>query len=310
MNFKTILAFLVVYLVWGSTFGAIKVGLESFPPFLMASMRFLISGIAFLCIADFKEIRSMSRKEVKTEFTVGLLLNFSNAVVCWAQQFVPTGIAALIVGAVPVMFILFNWISFEKKMPHPSALFAFAIGLTGIMLISMDRTAVSNWWVVGVLILANTTWVAGSLLFRMSSSKRAYFPRAAVQMLFGGTFLFIMSNVLGERSVNFSEVQLSGYLSVAYLAFFGTVIAYTAYSYLLKNVKPEMTSTYALVNPLVALTLGVLFFKESFTPKIAYSAGLILMSVVLVLYGDKLFRRLVPVLIPVRKNNAPKEPMD
>src|SRR5690606_3380618 len=97
-------------------------------------------------------------------------------------------------------------------------------------------------------------------------------------------------------------IPLEAYLSVLYLGGMGTVIAYTAYSYLLKTVKPELVSTYALVNPIVALALGVLFLGEAFTMKIAYASGLIVMSVLLVLYGEKLFIRLVPAFVPVKKN--------
>lgn len=309
MNFRVLFAFAVVYLVWGSTFTAIKWGLDSFPPFMLASLRFLVAGFCFLMISKFKDIKSMTRPELKREILVGVLLTCSNAAVCWAQQFIPSGVAALIVGSLPVMFILFNWVGFEKKTPHISAMLAFAMGLTGIALISLDKAAASNPWVVLALILGNGTWVCGSLLFRMSKSKLDYFPRATVQTLCGGTFLMVISTVLGERAIVWDGLKASGVVSVLYLALAGTVLAYTAYSFLLKNVRTELTSTYALVNPLIALILGVIFFGEPFTFKVSVAAVMILLSVFLVLYGDKIFLRPIPVKVasnPGTHNPAPR----
>lgn len=311
MNFKVVIAFVTVYFVWGSTFGAIKIGLESFAPFWLAALRFALAASVFFVLANKKEIRSMTKKEVINEGLIGMLLCFSNAGVCWTQQFIPSGIAALIVGSLPVMFILLNWFGFEKKAPHPSALLAFGIGISGILLLSMDKTAISNWWVVAALVFVNSTWVCGSLLIRMSGNNKSYFSKASIQLGSGSLFLVLLSFLMGEKHVSFGDIPLSAYLSVLYLGGMGTVIAYTAYSYLLKNVKPEMVSTYALVNPVVALILGVLFLDEVFTVNIAYASGLILMSVLLVLYGEKLFIRLVPAFVSVKKNpNVLKEHQD
>lgn len=311
MNFKVIIAFVIVYFVWGSTFGAIKIGLESFAPFWMASLRFGLAAFVFFILANKKELRSMTKKEVIHEGLIGMLLCFSNAGVCWSQQFIPSGVAALIVGSLPVMFIVLNWLGFEKKTPHPSAFLAFGIGISGILLLSMDKTAISNWWVVAALIFVNSTWVCGSLLIRMSANNKSYFSKASIQLGVGSIFLVLLSFLMGEKHLSFGSVPVSAYLSVLYLGGMGTVVAYTAYSYLLKTVKPEMVSTYALVNPIVALFLGVLFLDEAFTIKIAYASGLILMSILLVLYGERIFMRLVPAMVPVKKNpNALSEHQD
>lgn len=288
MKGKVLISFAVIYLVWGSTFTAIKLGLESFPPITLAACRFLISGLIFLFLSRLKDIRSMSRSEIKNEMIVGVLLNIGNAGVCWSEQYLSSGIAALIVGALPVIFILFNWISFEKKVPHYSVFFAVVLGILGISLISSDDSSSADWKVVLVLILANVAWVAGSLKFRMSKSGLSYYPRAAVQLLTGSLSLFIFSTLFGEKVI-VSSITLPGVFSVLYLAVAGTVIAYSAYSFLLKNIKTELVSTYALINPLVALILGILFLGEPFTATISLSAALIILSVVLTIYGDRLF---------------------
>lgn len=291
MNFKIILSFAVIYIVWGSTFTAIKWGLDTFPPFMLAGLRFFVAGIAFFIIAKGKGILEMNKKEISREMLIGILLTTANAGVCWSEQYLSSGVAALIVGAIPVMFMVVNWLSFEKKAPHISAIFGVLVGIFGIVLISTDgESSASSWMVVGALILANCSWVIGSLMIRTSDTKHAYFPRAAVQLISGSVFLFITSFLMGERSVPLSEVGLPGYASVAYLALIGTILAYTCYSYLLKNVRTEITSTYALVNPLVAMIFGVMFLNEPFTVKIAISTALILLSVVLVLYGNQMFQ--------------------
>lgn len=291
MNFKIILSFTVIYIVWGSTFTAIKWGLDTFPPFMLAGLRFFVAGLAFFIIAKGKGILEMNRKEISREMLIGILLTTANAGVCWSEQYLSSGVAALIVGALPVMFMVINWLSFEKKAPHVSAIFGVLVGIFGIVLISMDgNSSASSWMVVGGLILANCSWVVGSLMIRTTDTKHAYFPRAAVQLVSGSVFLFMLSFLMGERSVPLSEVGLPGIASVAYLALAGTILAYTCYSYLLKNVRTEITSTYALVNPLVAMIFGVMFLNEPFTVKIAISTALILLSVVLVLYGNQMFQ--------------------
>lgn len=298
MKVKILLSFAIIYIVWGSTFTAIKVGLDSFPPIMLASLRFLTAGSIFLFFARLKDFKAMRMNDIKNDVFIGVLLNFGNAGVCWSEKYMSSGVAALVVGAIPVIFMLLNWLSFEHKLPHVSALFAVALGLLGIGLISTDGQSTSDWTVVLVLLLSNCSWVAGSLKFKNTPSSFTYYSRASVQLLSGGICLLTTSILLREN-FHLVNVQISGILSVLFLAVVGTVIAYTAYSFLLKNVSTEVTSTYALVNPLVALILGMVFLQEPFTAKVAVSASLILFSVVLTLYGESLFKKLLKVDIPI-----------
>lgn len=301
MNAKILISFAAIYIIWGSTFTAIKWGLDSFPPFMLAGMRFMLAGFLFFMLAKWKEYKSMSFSDITKEFRIGILLTLGNAGVCWSEQYISSGVAALIVGALPVMFMIGNWLSFEKKTPHISAILAFIVGMTGIMLISLDSSSASDWKVVLALLLANCSWVVGSLLLRTSKSTVSYYPRASIQTFFGGLTIFVFSFVVKERAVDFGSIKMAGIMSVFYLAFAGTLLAYTAYSFLLKNVATEITSTYALINPLIALLFGVLFLDEPFSIKIAVSTALILMSVLIVLYGDKMFKQPVKVVV---KNNG------
>lgn len=293
MNFKIILSFAVIYIVWGSTFTAIKLGLDTFPPIMLAGLRFFVAGVTFLFIARGKGILAMTKKDISREALIGILLTSANAGVCWSEQYLSSGVAALIVGAIPVMFMLLNSLGFEKQIPHPSAILGVLIGILGILFISVDNSSSgSNWFVVLIVILANCSWVIGSLMIRATVTTHAYFPRAAVQLISGSTFLFVTSSLMGERSVPLDTIGFSGVASVAYLSLVGTILAYTCYSFLLKKVRPEITSTYALVNPLVAMIFGVLWLSEPFTLNIALATALILFSVVLVLYGRQVFQKL------------------
>lgn len=297
MNFKIILSFAAIYIIWGSTFTAIKWGLDSFPPFMLSSLRFLLAGMVFFLMAKGKGFKGMTHQDIQREMMVGIFLTLGNAGVCWSEQYISSGIAALIVGAVPVMFILFNWFGFEKKSPSVSAVVGFAVGIMGITLISLDDTAASDWKVILALLLANCSWVMGSLLMRTTKTTHAYFPRASIQLVTGGLFNMMISTIIGERAVAWGNLETVGLLSVAYLAFAGTILAYTCYSYLIRNVRTELASTYALVNPLLAILFGVAWLNEPFTTKIAISTALILGSVFMVLYGNKL----IPGKVMVKK---------
>lgn len=286
MNLKIIFSFAVIYIIWGSTFTAIKFGLHSFPPFVLAGLRFAVAGFVFVILAKGK-IFHFTKKEFSREALIGILLTAANAGVCWSEEYLSSGVAALIVGALPMMFIIFNWIGFEKQVPHYSALIGLLIGFFGIALISMDNASVGSWFVVFGLLIANSLWVVGSLLMRVTESRHKYFSRAGVQLLTGSAFLFLTSTVIGERAVLWHELETKAIISVLYLALAGTILAYTCYSFLIKSVKPELTSTYALVNPLVAIIFGVLWLDEPLTLKVTIATPLIILSVALVLYGKK-----------------------
>lgn len=289
MNLKVIFAFLAVYLIWGSTFTAIVYGLESFPPFLLAASRFSLAGIIFALMTKGQGFKGLTRSQLSKEMVVGVLITSANALVCWVEQFISSGVTALIVGAMPIWFILFNWLGFERKVPHTSAILALLIGFLGIATISVDKLHSPDWRMVLVLITSNCLWVIGSLLIRANPSPLKYNNRAAIQMLSGSVFLFLLSSIMGEKLLN---VTTPGYLSVIYLAVAGTIVAYSSYSYLLRTVSPEMTSTYALVNPLLAMLLGVIWLNEPFTARLAVASALIIFSVMMVLYGRVLFKML------------------
>lgn len=290
MSPRIFLSFLVIYIVWGSTFTAIKWGLDAFPPFLMAGIRFVIAGLLFFIFSKHKEFKTLNRGEFFREAQIGILLTLANAGVCWSEQYLSSGVAALIVGSIPLQFAILNWLKFEKKKPHPMAILGLIIGMLGIGLISWEKASWSNTLVILGLLTANFAWTTGSLVIRVSQTKLSFFSRASIQMTVGGSILLILSPLMGERAVEWGHLPLAGILSVLYLALAGTVLAYTCYSYLLRTVAPEITSTYALVNPLLAVIFGVIYLNEPITSKVILSSLLIVTSVALVIYGPKLMK--------------------
>lgn len=290
MSPRIILSFLVIYVVWGSTFTAIKWGLEAFPPFTLAGLRFMAAGLVFLILSRGKGINKLTSSELLREVMIGILLTLANAGVCWSEQYLSSGVAALIVGSIPLQFALVNWVTFEKKKPQLMAIFGLFVGLCGLAVISWETSSVTNIVVVFGLLLANLSWTVGSLVIRVSHSPLSSMARGAIQMTVGGVVLMILSPLIGERATEWSSISTAGILSVLYLGLMGTVLAYTCYTYLLKEVAPEITSTYALVNPLLAIIFGMIYFEEPITIKVVIASLLIITSVGLVIYGPKLMK--------------------
>ncbi len=290
MSPKVLFSFLVIYIVWGSTFTAIKWGLVDFPPFILAGLRFVLAGMLFLILSRGKGLKNLTRNEILREVLIGVLLTLANAGVCWSEQYLSSGVAALIVGAIPLQFAVVNWIAFEKKKPQVMAIFGLFVGLCGLAVISWETSSATSLVVVFGVLVANLSWTIGSLTIRVTHSPLSFISRGSIQMTAGGIILLIVSPLIGERAVAWSAISTSGILSVLYLGLIGTVLAYTCYSYLLKEVAPEITSTYALVNPLLAIIFGMIYLNEPVTLKVIVASILIITSVGLVIYGPKLMK--------------------
>jgi drug/metabolite transporter (DMT)-like permease len=290
MSPRILFSFLVIYIVWGSTFTAIKWGLEEFPPFTLAGLRFIAAGLVFLLLSRGKGISKLTSSEFLREVMIGILLTLANAGVCWSEQYLSSGVAALIVGSIPLQFAIVNWIAFEKKKPQLMAIFGLVVGLVGLAVISWESSSVTSTIVVLGLLLANLSWTVGSLVIRVTRSPLSSMARGSIQMTVGGIVLMILSPLIGEKATDWSTITSTGVLSVLYLGLMGTVLAYTCYSYLLKEVAPEITSTYALVNPLLAIIFGMIYLNEPITLRVVLASLLIITSVALVIYGPKLIK--------------------
>ncbi len=279
-------AFAVVYLVWGSTFLGIKFAVETLPPFLMAACRFLLSGAILYAVLRLRGVAPPTRSQwQRGAWTGALLLLGGNGLVTWAQQVVPSGKAALVVATTPLWMVLLGWLLYRADRPSLRVWVGLAAGFLGAALLIHPAGETSGGTVAGFLALlaAPVCWSAGSLESRRIPPSENALLTSAMQMLAGGTLMLVAGSILGEWPVLMTrEVSTRSLAALAYLTVFGGLLAFTTYAWLLRVASPTAVSTYAYVNPLVAVLLGWLVVDEVLDSRIAVAAALILGAVVLI----------------------------
>jgi drug/metabolite transporter (DMT)-like permease len=278
-RFSVLLALFLLYAVWGSTYLAMRVALEGFPTFRMGALRFLVAGSLLFLFARARGAPLPSRVQWRNSFVVGtLLLAVGNGGVSYAEQTVTSGMAALVVSAMPLWMALFAGLF--GKWPSATDWAALALGALGIVLLHLGSDLRASPAGMLALLVASGAWAFGSLW-----SKRLSMPRGAMatatQMLGGGAVLLGVSLLLGERFTAWPSARAVG--ALAYLVVFGSLVAFSAYLYLLANVRPTLASSYAYVNPVVAILLGAALGRESIPPAAWLATPLILASVAVVL---------------------------
>ncbi|MGO9764765.1 MAG: drug/metabolite exporter YedA [Myxococcaceae bacterium] len=273
------LALLLLYLIWGSTYLAMRVALEGFPTFRMGAVRFLVAGAALFLLAKARGAPFPTPLQWRNCLLVGtLLLAVGNGGVAYAEQTVGSGLAALVVSAMPLWMAFFSGVF--GKWPSAGDWAALGLGALGILLLHQGSDLHANPGGMLALLLASASWAFGSLW-----SRRLELPRgamaAATQMLGGGAVLLGVSFLNREHFAAFPSGRALG--ALAYLVVFGSLLAFSAYLYLLGRVRPTVASSYAYINPLVAMLLGSAFGGEAVPPVAVLATPLILASVAVVL---------------------------
>jgi drug/metabolite transporter (DMT)-like permease len=274
-----VLALFLLYFVWGSTYLAMRVAMQGFPPFRMGALRFLVAGTALFLFALARGARLPSPVQWRNSLLIGsLLLAVGNGGVAFAEQTVGSGLAALVVSGMPLWMAVFAGVF--GKWPSAGDWAALALGALGILLLHAGSDLHANPAGMVALLVASASWAFGSLF-----SRRLELPKgamaAATQMLAGGTVLAGASWLRGEHFTAWPSARSVG--ALAYLAVFGSLVAFSAYLYLLARVRPAVASSYAYVNPVVALLFGAALGGEA-VPRVALLATpLILASVAVVL---------------------------
>ena len=253
-----VLALVALYFIWGSTFLAMRFAIESFPPFLMGAIRFLVAGVLLFGWLKMKGVPSPTRSQWLGAGIVGtLLLAIGNGGVAYAELTVSSGVAALAIATVPLWTAIFASLWNEK--PHAREWTGILIGTAGIAGLNLGNSLQASPLGAGLLLLAAASWSFGSLW-----SKRLAMPAGAMasaaQMIVGGLVLLIASLVAGESWP--AAPSAKSVYSILYLIVFGSFVAYSAYLFLLNNVRPALATSYAFVNPLVAMALGVWLADE------------------------------------------------
>jgi drug/metabolite transporter (DMT)-like permease len=284
-------AFAVIYFIWGTTYLAIAIAIETIPPFISGSTRFAIAGLAMYAWLRWRSPQPLANVDLKMAALVGVLLSgVGNGLVVWAQQGIPSGIAALIVTAVPVIVLLLDWAFFSKRAPTRQALIGTAIAVVGVVTIVAHTRSLSGeahpLYLISML-AATVGWSFGTLVQKRAVQPGGVLSFTCAQMLFGGLFQLLMSLLTGEwANFDVSAVTWASVGAVTYLIVFGSIISLNCYLWLLTRVAAPKVATYALVNPVVALLLGALVLNERLTLLALMAAVLVLAGVGLVLFQD------------------------
>jgi len=280
---------LSIYLIWGSTYLAIRFAVETIPPFLMAATRFLIPGIFLLVWRRSTKDTKPSIKDWKSTTIIGLLLLVGgNGGVTWAEQYIPSGIAALVIGSVPIWIILLNLFQPEGRHLDKRVVIGAILGFIGIAFL-IGPTQLSgnseNIHPLGIItiLLAAIFWSAGSLYSHKAPIPDSPLLSTGMEFLAGGIGLLILGALTGEfKELNLAAISTRSLLSLSYLMIFGSLIGFVAYTWLLRNAPITLVSTYAYVNPLIAILLGNLLANEPLNLRILSSAVIIIGSVFLI----------------------------
>ena len=275
-----------IYVVWGSTYLAIKLVVAEMPPFASAGLRFTVAGIVMAAIAALREGRHgwPSRRQFLDSALVGfLLLAVGNGLVMWSETRIPSGLAALIVATVPLWMMLLDGLRPRGQAWSVRGFVAVAIGLGGVAVIVRPEAGIGAHELPGVLglLAASFSWSVGALYAQSVPKRLPVLTASAVQMMAGGMALFIVSAVVGEPLGAFADSSARAWLSIGYLGVFGSLLGYTAFAYCLSELPASTVGTYAYVNPVVAVALGSLVLSEPLPPALLAGGTLIVVAVVL-----------------------------
>lgn len=277
-----VVAFLSVYVIWGSTYLAIRLGVQEMPPFLMAGLRWLVAGGLLYAWRRASGDARPSLLNWREASIVGIFLIVGgNGIVSFAAQWVPSGLTALLIAIVPVWIALITF-GQTKVRPAPRVFLGIGLGVVGVALLAGPAVFGGGWGTLLVLV-ASLSWATGSMYSRGAKLPSSSLLGAAMQMIVGGVVLSLAGLASGEAArVDLAAVSWVGWTSLAFLVFFGSIVAYSAYVWLLQVVRPELVATYAFVNPVVAVILGWWIADESFGIMTALAAALIIVAVAIV----------------------------
>lgn len=279
-------AFAAIYLIWGSTYLAIVFAIETMPPLLMLGARFGVAGAIVFAWARWKGIHVPTREEWRNAGIVGTMtLGAGTGAVAWAEQWVPSGVAALLVTTVPIWMVLLEWKWKGGSRPAPAVWWGLVLGALGIVLLvnPADAALTSPEQLLGIvaILLASIMFSFGAILGRDLALPSRPLMSTAAQMLLGGLALTV-AGLLGGETVTWAAISPVSWAAWTYLMVFGSIVAYGSFVWLMKNAKPAHVSTYAYVNPVVAVFLGWLLAGEAFTGEMLIAVALLLTAVMLI----------------------------
>jgi drug/metabolite transporter (DMT)-like permease len=284
-------AFAAIYILWGSTYLAIKYVIETLPPFISTGARFLLAGATLFIAGRFsKDYRKPTLTQWRASFIVGTLLFLGGTGgVVIAEHHITSGLAALLVATEPFWVVLLSWLWLKGARPDWRVALGLLIGFAGVYLLidgggaGQAGNEANQLFGMVLVIAAALCWATGSIYGVRAPASNSPILASGMQMLAGGSALLLVGTLMGEwAGFEPTAVSLNSWLALAYLLVFGSLITFTAYSWLLKNARPAAVATYAYVNPVIAVILGWAIAGESFTGRMLLGAGVIVGSVVLI----------------------------
>ena len=286
MRWKIAVAFFAVYVCWGMTYLAMRVAVIDLPPHLMSGTRFVVAGLLLYAWARLRGDPAPTRQHWRSAAVIGgFLLLGGNASVAWAEQRVPSGLAAVLIAVAPIWMVGLEW---ARGAPRPGkhVIAGLLLGLVGVgLLVSARGSADSSVDPLGaaVLILASASWAWGSVISKSAALPESPFVATSMEMIAGGVLLLLTAVVAGQfKGFDPRHVSLQAALAWGYLVVFGSLVGFTAYIWLLGVTSIAKAGTYAYVNPIVAVLLGWAILHEPVTARMLLAAGIILVGVALV----------------------------
>ncbi|MCF6270533.1 MAG: EamA family transporter [Melioribacteraceae bacterium] len=287
---KAYLAWLSICIIWGTTYLVIRIGVLEMPPFLFSGMRWLLVGPLILLFLKLRGIPLPSKKDLLPIATIGILLiGLGNGLITFAEKWIPSGLTALLITTVPMLIVLIETLILKKVAFNKTILFGVLIGFGGILLIFGHNFTLllDTEYLFGIIAIyvGVTAWAIGTVYSKHRKIDVNPFASAATQMTIGGTFQIIVGFSIGEAE-HFAFTQ-NGVLALIYLAIFGSLIAYGSYIYAIEHLPISFVTTYAYVNPIIALFAGWLVLDEILSIEIILAAVIILFGVGLINRGNR-----------------------
>ena len=288
---RVIAAFAIIYVVWGSTYLFMRFAVETVPPLAMSGVRFFTAGVLLYVIARVRGALTAGDPAWRRHAVVGILLTAGNATISWAVTRVPSGVASLLVAMTPCWMVLFDWLTPHGKRPSLGVIAGVALGLAGTAILvgphSMGGTAVDPLG-AAVALLGTMSWAAGSIYSRTIPKLSSGLLSSAVQLMSGGAVVLLAGVAAGQlNGFHLSNVSVRSGVSLLYLIVIGSLVAFTAYMYLLSVISPAVVATYAFVNPVVAILLGAMFAGEALSGRIVAAGFVIVAAVALITLAGK-----------------------
>ncbi len=278
-----VLAFFSIYVIWGSTYLLNKIAVAQLPAFMLAAIRFTVSGLIIMVIAKMLGISlKITKVQLKNTTIAGFLfLTFGNGIIVWTLNYVDSGFVALEVSALPLVVLLLMRILQGKKI-QPMSIVGVFLGMIGIyLLVSQSHIVVqkNSLLSIGLIFICMCSWAYASIFVGKADLPKNYFVNTGYQMLIGGFMLLIVSLLLDETWISPTKWNTPVLWSVIMLIVFGSIVAFTAFNYLLQKVSPEKVATNSYVNPIIALALGWYFLDEIITTQSVVAAVILLTGV-------------------------------